>query len=86
MDIKKFLIILTIFIDVLGFTIIIPVMPFYVESFKVSPFFIGLLFAVYPLCSFFSTPFLGMLSDKYGRRPIPFNKYFQYFFGLVNFC
>jgi len=86
MDIKKFLILLTIFIDVLGLTIVIPVMPFYVESFKVSPFFVSLLFAVYPLFSFFSTPFLGMLSDKYGRRPILLTSIFSTSLGWLIFA
>jgi DHA1 family tetracycline resistance protein-like MFS transporter len=86
MDIKKFLILLTIFIDVLGLTIVIPVMPFYVESFKVSAFFVSLLFTVYPLFSFFNTPFLGMLSDKYGRRPILLTSIFSTSLGWLIFA
>lgn len=45
-------------------------MPAYVESFNVSAFVVTLLFSVFSLFSFLSSPLLGVLSDKYGRRPI----------------
>jgi len=46
------------------------VLPFYVESFNVSGIVVTLLFAVFALFSFFSSPILGMLSDRIGRRPV----------------
>lgn len=67
---KKFIILLTVLIDVLGIGIIIPVLPFYVESFGVSAFVVTLLMAVFSFFSFFSAPILGSLSDKIGRRPV----------------
>lgn len=67
---KKFIILLTVLIDVLGIGIIIPVLPFYVESFGVSAFVVTLLMAVFSFFSFFSAPVLGSLSDKIGRRPV----------------
>jgi DHA1 family tetracycline resistance protein-like MFS transporter len=66
----KLTILLTVFIDVLGIGIVIPVLPFYVQSFGMGPFMITLLFVVFSLFSFFSSPFLGALSDRIGRRPI----------------
>ncbi len=67
---KKLIILLTVFIDVLGIGIIIPVLPFYVESFGASAFTVTLLFAVFSFFAFFSAPLLGALSDKVGRRPV----------------
>lgn len=64
---------ITIFIDLVGFGIAIPVLPAYAkEEFGASPFVIGWLLASYSLMQFISTPFLGQLSDRYGRRPILF--------------
>ncbi|CAN5341105.1 tetracycline resistance MFS efflux pump [soil metagenome] len=66
------IIFLTIFIDLLGFGIVIPLLTFYAEDFNASPFDIGLLVASYSLMQFIFAPILGGLSDKYGRRPILF--------------
>ncbi len=64
----------TVFIDLVGFGIVIPVLPFYVEGtrFDASPRVVGLLFASYSVMQLIFTPILGRLSDKYGRRPILF--------------
>lgn len=63
-----------VFIDLVGFGMIIPILPFYAEHepFKATPFEIGLLFSVYSWMQFFFAPLLGRLSDRYGRRPILF--------------
>lgn len=68
----KFLILFTVLIDVIGLGIIIPVLPFFVSSFGASPLLITSLIAVYALCSFFSNPVLGAISDRYGRKPVLF--------------
>ena len=61
---------LTIFVNLVGFGIIIPLLPFYAQTFGASPLTIGLLFAVFSACQLVAAPALGDLSDKYGRRPI----------------
>lgn len=66
----KALLLITIFVDIIGLGIIIPVLPFYVESFGVSDAVVTVLFAMYALLSFLSAPFLGSLSDRIGRRPV----------------
>ncbi len=64
---------ITIFIDLVGFGIAIPVLPDYAKNeFGASPFVIGWLIASYSIMQFISTPFLGQLSDRYGRRPVLF--------------
>lgn len=64
----------TVFIDLVGFGIVIPALPFYVEGeiFRATPLDIGLLFASYSAMQFVFSPILGSLSDRYGRRPILF--------------
>lgn len=59
-----------VFIDLVGFGIIIPILPFYVRSFGLSDVFIGLLAASYSFAQFLAAPALGQLSDTYGRRPV----------------
>ena len=64
----------TVFIDLVGFGIVIPVLPFYVEGtgFDASPRDVGLLFASYSVMQLIFSPVLGRLSDRYGRRPVLF--------------
>jgi MFS transporter, DHA1 family, tetracycline resistance protein len=62
----------TVFIDLVGFGIVIPVLPYYAEGtvFNASPRTVGLLFASYSIMQLVFSPVLGGLSDKYGRRPV----------------
>src|SRR4051794_18885465 len=64
------IIFLTIFVNLVGFGIIIPLLPFYAETFGASPFVVGLLFAVFSLAQLIASPTLGDLSDRFGRRPV----------------
>jgi len=63
---------ITVFIDLVGFGIVIPVLPYYAEGtkFGATPTQVGLLFASYSVMQLVFSPVLGRLSDKYGRRPI----------------
>jgi len=83
---KKFIILATVFVDVLGMGIIIPTLPFYVESFGVSAFTITMLFCIFAFFSFFSAPILGSLSDKYGRRPVMIASIFSTAIGWLVFA
>ena len=64
------IIFVTVFIDLLGFGIIIPLLPFYAESYGASAFTIGLLGTVFSLMQFVVAPICGRWSDRIGRRPI----------------
>jgi DHA1 family tetracycline resistance protein-like MFS transporter len=61
---------LIVFVDLVGFGVIIPLLPFYGEHFQASPATVGLLMATYSFTQFLSAPVLGRLSDRLGRRPI----------------
>jgi DHA1 family tetracycline resistance protein-like MFS transporter len=59
---------LVVLVDVLGFTIVYPLLPFYAERFGATPLIATTLVSVYALCSLISTPVIGRLSDQFGRR------------------
>jgi len=61
---------IAVFVDILGFSIILPFLPFFIEEFKTSPFVIGLLLSSNAIFGFFFGPILGKLSDIYGRKPL----------------
>ena len=59
---------LVVLVDVLGFTIVYPLLPFYALKFGATPLIATTLVSVYALCSLISTPVIGRLSDQFGRR------------------
>ncbi|MCK6547505.1 MFS transporter [Myxococcota bacterium] len=61
---------LTVFVDVLGLTIVIPLLPRYGEQLGASTIVATSLFSVYSLCQLLSGPALGRLSDRIGRKPV----------------
>jgi len=61
---------LIVFVDLVGFGLVIPLLPFYAERFSASPQQVTLLLAVYSLMQMFSSPLWGRLSDRVGRRPV----------------
>jgi DHA1 family tetracycline resistance protein-like MFS transporter len=64
------LLFLIVLIDMLGFGLIIPLLPFYALKFHASALQVTLLLTVYSACQFIATPLLGSLSDRIGRRPV----------------
>jgi MFS family permease len=61
---------LIVLVDILGYTIILPLLPFYSERLGASPFVVGLLISTYAICQLISGPIIGSLSDRAGRRPL----------------
>ncbi len=61
---------LIVSVDVLGLTIILPLLPFYAEKLGASPAVVGLLVSTYALCQLIAGPILGRMSDHMGRRPL----------------
>src|SRR2546428_8950706 len=60
----------TVLIDLIGFGIVIPIVPYYAKQFGASGFAFGALLGVYSLMQFFAAAVLGRLSDRVGRRPV----------------
>lgn len=61
---------LIVLVDILGMTIILPLLPFYAEEFGASPRQVGLLIATFAACQLVSGPILGQLADRFGRKPL----------------
>ena len=64
------LLFLTVFVDLVGFGIVLPLLPLYADRFGASGLTVGLLVTIYSVAQFFMAPVWGRLSDRYGRRPI----------------
>ncbi len=67
---QLYIVYFTVFLDLLGFGILIPLLPYVAESYNVSKIEIGFLMASYSLAQFIFSPIWGRLSDRIGRRPI----------------
>ena len=61
---------LAVFVDMVGFGIVVPVLPLYTSRFGASPITIGALLAVYSGMGFIFAPLVGLLADRFGRRKI----------------
>lgn len=69
-DKRLLIIFFTVFIDLVGFGIIIPMNPYLAEQFGATPLMVGLLMSVYSLMQFIFSPLWGQTSDRIGRRPV----------------
>jgi DHA1 family tetracycline resistance protein-like MFS transporter len=71
LDFQRVLPIFTlVFVDVLGLTVILPLLHIYAITYGASPLEIGLVAAAFPLAQLFGVPFMGALSDRFGRKPL----------------
>lgn len=61
---------LIVAVDIMGMTLILPLLPFYAERYGATPQIVGLLIATYAFCQLIAGPMLGKLSDRFGRRPL----------------
>jgi len=65
-----FVIFLVVLTDLIGFGIVIPILPTISEQLNITGLTLGILVSAYPMAQFFAAPILGSLSDRYGRKPI----------------
>lgn len=82
---RLFNIFIIVFIDLLGFGLILPLLPFYADQYDATPLVVGLLTASYAAAQLIGAPLLGRLSDKFGRRPILLISIFGTFLGFLIF-
>ena len=61
---------LVVFVNLVGFGVVIPLLPFYAKAMNAAPWQVTTMFAAYSLGQFFGEPFWGRLSDRIGRRPV----------------
>lgn len=69
--------------EILGFSLILPFLPFYAQEYGASPIMIGLILTVFSFFQFLSSPIMGSLSDTYGRRPLLMLSQFSTFVSFV---
>jgi MFS transporter, DHA1 family, tetracycline resistance protein len=74
---------LIVVVDILGMTIIMPLLPFYAQEFGASPRQIGFLIATFAVCQLVSGPLLGQIADRVGRKPLLLISQIGTLFGFI---
>ena len=83
LDKRILIIFLIIFTEILGFSIVLPVLPFLALSLGLNVFQIGLILSIFSLCQLFASPITGKLSDRYGRKPLLIISQISTFIGFI---
>lgn len=78
-----FTILLIIFTEVLGWSLILPFLPYLATDLGAIPFIVGSILATFALCQFISAPIIGKLSDKFGRKPLLLLSQFSTVLGFL---
>ncbi|MEI7511817.1 MAG: MFS transporter [Candidatus Peregrinibacteria bacterium] len=86
MNKTKILILATVFLDVVGIGIALPVLPIYLHDITQSEFLTSAFFSLYSFFGFLSAPILGAMSDRYGRKPILIGSLFGAVLGWIIFA
>ena len=79
-------VLMTVFLDLIGFGIVIPLLPFYAEEYGASAAEVTWLMAAYSLAQFFFAPLWGSASDRFGRRPVLLASILMTAVGLAGFA
>ena len=76
MDKKTAVLLLVVFIDLVGFGVVIPILPLLIQGIGGGVLMVGIIISIFSLFQFLFSPILGRLSDKYGRKPVLIISYF----------
>ena len=61
---------ITAFVDMVGFVIVLPLLPYYATEFGANAFLVGILISSFSVAQLAVAPLSGRASDRYGRRPM----------------
>lgn len=67
---RLWVLMVTAFVDMIGYALILPLLPFYATRYGATPFVVGLLMAIFALAQMIASPLWGRVSDRFGRRPV----------------